>query len=88
MEFQGALSSINGRDRSEAFKECMTKKYPNIKVFEIATDWEGTKASAGLNTVLAQTNNSVQGIYMQAGGVVPRADPAGPPAEEPARAGR
>jgi ribose transport system substrate-binding protein len=69
VEFQGALSSINGRDRSEAFKECMTKNYPDIKLFEIATEWEGTKASAGLNTVLAQTNNSVQGIYMQAGGV-------------------
>jgi ribose transport system substrate-binding protein len=69
VEFQGALSSINGRDRSEAFKACMTSKYPNIKLFEIPTDWEGTKASAGLNTVLAQTNNNIQGIYMQAGGV-------------------
>jgi simple sugar transport system substrate-binding protein/ribose transport system substrate-binding protein len=69
VEFQGALSSINGRDRSEAFKACMTSKYPNIKLFEIATEWEGTKASAGLNTVLAQTNNNIQGIYMQAGGV-------------------
>jgi simple sugar transport system substrate-binding protein/ribose transport system substrate-binding protein len=69
VEFQGALSSINGRDRSEAFKACMSSKYPNIKLFEIPTDWEGTKASAGLNTVLAQTNNNIQGIYMQAGGV-------------------
>jgi simple sugar transport system substrate-binding protein/ribose transport system substrate-binding protein len=69
VEFQGALSSINGRDRSEAFKECMTKKYPDIKLFEIPTDWEGPKAAAGLNTVLAQTGNNIQGIYMQAGGV-------------------
>jgi simple sugar transport system substrate-binding protein/ribose transport system substrate-binding protein len=69
VEFQGALSSINGRDRSEAFKACITSKYPDIKLFEIPTDWEGTKASAGLNTVLAQTNNNIQGIYMQAGGV-------------------
>src|SRR3712207_2699190 len=45
VEFQGALSSINGRDRSEAFKECMTKNYPNIKVFEIPTDWDGPKRS-------------------------------------------
>jgi simple sugar transport system substrate-binding protein/ribose transport system substrate-binding protein len=69
VEFQGALTSINGRDRSEAFKECMTRKYPEIKLFEIPTDWEGTKASAGLNTVLAQTGNNIQGIYLQAGGV-------------------
>jgi ribose transport system substrate-binding protein len=69
VEFQGALSSINGRDRSEAFKDCMSKKYPEIKLFEIPTEWEGTKASAGLNTVLAQTGNNIQGIYLQAGGV-------------------
>src|SRR4051812_35796311 len=69
VEFQGALSSINGRDRSEAFKECMTKNFPNVKLFEIPTEWDGPKASAGLNTVLAQTNNNVNGIYMQAGGV-------------------
>jgi ribose transport system substrate-binding protein len=29
-EFQGDLSSINGRDRSEAFKSCMTENYPDI----------------------------------------------------------
>jgi ribose transport system substrate-binding protein len=69
VEFEGALSSINGRDRSEAFGDCMKNKFPNIKVFAIPTDWAGDKASAGLNTVLAQTNNNVQGIYMQAGGV-------------------
>jgi ribose transport system substrate-binding protein len=69
VEFEGALSSINGRDRSEAFGDCMKTNYPNIKVFALPTEWEGTKASAGLNTVLAQTNNSIQGIYMQAGGV-------------------
>lgn len=36
IEFQGALSSINGRDRSEAFKECMTSKFPNITVFDFS----------------------------------------------------
>jgi simple sugar transport system substrate-binding protein/ribose transport system substrate-binding protein len=69
VEFQGALTSINGRDRSEAFKECMQKKYPDIKLFEIPTDWKGDVASSGLQTVLSQTNNNIQGIYMQAGGV-------------------
>jgi simple sugar transport system substrate-binding protein/ribose transport system substrate-binding protein len=69
VEFQGALTSINGRDRSEAFAECMAKKYPGIKVFAEPTDWEGPKASAALQTVLSQTNNTVNGIYMQAGGV-------------------
>ncbi|MGS2619366.1 sugar ABC transporter substrate-binding protein [Micromonospora sp. LZ34] len=44
IEFQGALSSINGRDRSEAFKQCMTEKFPAITVFEEPTEWEGSKA--------------------------------------------
>jgi ribose transport system substrate-binding protein len=68
IEFQGALSSINGRDRSEAFKECMTQKYPAIKVFEEPTEWDGGKAQSALETRLA-TDPDIKGIYMQAGGV-------------------
>ncbi len=68
IEFQGALSSINGRDRSEAFKECMTSKFPEIKVFEEPTDWEGAKAQAALETRLS-TDPDIKGVYMQAGGV-------------------
>lgn len=68
IEFQGSLSSINGRDRSEAFKECMTSKFPNIKVFEEPTEWEGSKAQAALETRLS-TDPDIKGIYMQAGGV-------------------
>jgi ribose transport system substrate-binding protein len=69
VEFQGALSSINGRDRSEAFGECMKQDYPGIKVFAIPTDWEGPRAAAGLKTTLTKTGNEIDGIYMQAGGV-------------------
>ncbi|GAA2616151.1 sugar ABC transporter substrate-binding protein [Dactylosporangium fulvum] len=68
IEFQGALSSVNGRDRSEAFAECMQSKYPGITVFAEPTDWEGAKASAALQTRLAQ-HPDINGIYMQAGGV-------------------
>ncbi|SDI21917.1 simple sugar transport system substrate-binding protein/ribose transport system substrate-binding protein [Actinokineospora alba] len=68
IEFQGSLSSINGRDRSEAFKECMTKKFPDIKVFEEPTEWEGAKAQAALETRLT-TDPDIKGVYMQAGGV-------------------
>lgn len=67
VEFQGALNSINGRDRSEAFAECMKTKYPNIQVIEIPTDWKKEPAIAGLQTALA--SGKVNGIYMQAGGV-------------------
>ncbi|MGQ4490881.1 sugar ABC transporter substrate-binding protein [Streptomyces sp. 372A] len=67
-EFQGDLSSINGRDRSEAFKACMDKDYPDIEVFELATDWKGDVASAKLQSTLA-AHPDINGIYMQAGGV-------------------
>ena len=67
VEFQGALASINGRDRSEAFAECMKNDYPGIKVIEIPTDWDGGKARSGLQDKLL--TEDVNGIYMQAGGV-------------------
>ena len=67
-ELQGALDSINGRDRSEAFAECMKTKFPKIKVFELPTDWKGDVASAKLQSLLAQ-HPDLNGIYMQAGGV-------------------
>jgi ribose transport system substrate-binding protein len=68
IEFQGALASVNGRDRSEAFADCMKKDYPGITVFAEPTDWEGAKASAALQTRLIQ-HPDIKGIYMQAGGV-------------------
>ncbi|GGT26325.1 ABC transporter substrate-binding protein [Streptomyces tanashiensis] len=67
-ELQGALSSINGRDRSEAFAACMKDKFPNIQVIELATDWKGDVASAKLQSTLA-AHPDLNGIYMQAGGV-------------------
>ncbi|MDX3798252.1 sugar ABC transporter substrate-binding protein [Streptomyces sp. AK04-3B] len=66
-EFQGALDSINGRDRSEAFAACMKDKFPGIRVFELPTDWKGDVASAKLQSLLAQ-HPDLNGIYMQAGG--------------------
>jgi ribose transport system substrate-binding protein len=65
--FEGALSSINGRDRTDAFNQCMQQKFPNIKVFGEPTEWKGDVAAAKLQTVLA-ANPDINGIYMQAGG--------------------
>src|SRR5690606_9335846 len=64
----GALSSINGRDRAEAFGECMKEKFPDIEVFDEPTEWEGSKAASMLQTRLEQ-HPDVKGIYMHAGGV-------------------
>jgi ribose transport system substrate-binding protein len=68
VEFEGALNSINGRDRSTAFGDCMKSKYPGITVYAEPTNWDGPTAAADLQTVMAQ-HPDVNGIYMQAGGV-------------------
>jgi ABC-type sugar transport system substrate-binding protein len=67
VEFEGDLTSVNGRDRSDAFGACMAQKYPGIKVLAEPTEWKGDVASAKLQDALNQ--GTVNGIYMQAGGV-------------------
>lgn len=61
---QGGLDSINGRDRTEAFNECMKKSYPDVKVFGEATNWDGAVAAQKLQTDLT-ANPDIKGIYMQ-----------------------
>lgn len=61
---QGDLSSINGRDRTEAFNACMRQNHPGIKVFGEATNWDGAVAAQKLSTVLT-ANPDVKGVYMQ-----------------------
>ncbi|MEV0144159.1 MULTISPECIES: sugar ABC transporter substrate-binding protein [unclassified Nonomuraea] len=68
VQLMGSLSSINGRDRAEAFRDCMKTKFPGITVFEEPTEWEGSKAASMLQTRLEQ-NPDIKGVYMHAGGV-------------------
>ncbi|WP_113705212.1 sugar ABC transporter substrate-binding protein [Nonomuraea lactucae] len=68
VQLMGALSSINGRDRAEAFRECMKSRFPGITVFEEPTEWEGSKAASMLQTRLEQ-HPDIKGVYMHAGGV-------------------
>jgi ribose transport system substrate-binding protein len=68
VQLMGALNSINGRDRAEAFRDCMKSKFPGITVFEEPTEWEGSKAASMLQTRLEQ-NPDIKGIYLHAGGV-------------------
>jgi ABC-type sugar transport system substrate-binding protein len=67
-EFEGDLTSINGRDRSEAFGQCMQQNFPGITVYPLTTNWDGSVASSKLQTLLAQ-HPDINGLYMQAGGV-------------------
>ncbi|MEV4624035.1 sugar ABC transporter substrate-binding protein [Asanoa sp. NPDC049573] len=61
---QGDLASINGRDRTEAFNDCMKKNYPGITVFGEATNWDGAIASQKLQIRLTE-HPDVKGVYMQ-----------------------
>ncbi|WP_369240294.1 sugar ABC transporter substrate-binding protein [Streptomyces sp. R21] len=61
---EGGLDSINGRDRTEAFNDCMKKSFPGIKVLGEATNWDGAVAAQKLQTDLT-AHPDVKGIYMQ-----------------------
>jgi ABC-type sugar transport system substrate-binding protein len=61
---QGGLDSINGRDRTEAFNECMQTTYPQIQVIGEATNWDGALAAQKLQTDLT-ANPDIKGVYMQ-----------------------
>lgn len=68
VQIMGDLASVNGRERSEAFRTCVKKKYPKLKVLEIPAKWESDTAASKLDTLL-NSNPDIKGIYMQAGGV-------------------
>ncbi|GGU54496.1 sugar ABC transporter substrate-binding protein [Lentzea flava] len=61
---QGDLASINGRDRTEAFNDCMKANYPGITVLGEATNWDGAVAAQKLQTDLT-ANPDIKGVYMQ-----------------------
>lgn len=68
VQIMGDLASVNGRERSKAFRDCVKDKYPDLKVLEIPANWESDTAAAKLDTLL-NANPDIKGIYMQAGGV-------------------
>ena len=69
VQIMGDQASINGRDRGNGFRECITKNYPKLKLLEIPTKaWSGEDAAAGLDAMLNSTPD-LKAIYMHAGGV-------------------
>jgi ribose transport system substrate-binding protein len=67
---QGDLASINGRDRTEAFNDCMKKDFPGIQVFGEATNWDANTASQKLQTDLT-AHPDIKGVYMQSSFALP-----------------
>ncbi|MGW7413592.1 sugar ABC transporter substrate-binding protein [Streptomyces sp. NPDC054863] len=68
VQIMGDLASVNGRERSEAFRACAKSKFPDLEVLEIPAKWESDAAASKLDTLL-NSNPDIKGIYMQAGGV-------------------
>lgn len=67
VQIMGALASVNGRDRAEAFRECMAEKRPEVEVLEIPAEWMADIAASSLDALLV-SNPDISGIYMHAGG--------------------
>lgn len=61
---EGGLDSINGRDRTEAFNDCMKANFPQIKVLGEATNWDGAVAAQKLQTDLTASPD-IKGVYME-----------------------
>ncbi|MFE9450804.1 sugar ABC transporter substrate-binding protein [Streptomyces sp. NPDC006739] len=68
VQIMGDLASVNGRDRSAAFRSCVHRKYPRLQVLEIPAKWESDTAASKLDTLL-NADPDIKGIYLQAGGV-------------------
>src|SRR6185312_3348698 len=62
--FEGSLDSINGRDRTEAFNDCMKQNFPGITVFGEATEWKGDVAASKFQTRLV-SDPDIKGVYME-----------------------
>jgi ribose transport system substrate-binding protein len=69
VQIMGDQASVNGRDRGNGFRDCITKNYPKLKLLEVPTKaWSGEDAAAGLDAIL-NSNPDLKAIYMHAGGV-------------------
>ncbi|MCX5478599.1 sugar ABC transporter substrate-binding protein [Kaistia geumhonensis] len=69
LQIMGDQASINGRDRGNGFRDCITKNYPKLTQLEVPTKaWSGEDAAAGLDAIL-NSNPDLKAIYMHAGGV-------------------
>ena len=64
LSLMGAQTSINGRDRSDGFRQGIAK-YPDIELIEEPTDWDATKQAAAVQTTLT-ANPDLKGIFQQA----------------------
>ena len=64
LSLEGALTSINGLDRTTGFHNCIVKNFPHITLIEKPTNWDPATQSNDIQTVLT-ANPDLKAIYMQ-----------------------
>jgi ribose transport system substrate-binding protein len=64
LSLMGDLATVNGRDRSAGYRECLAKNFPNIKLIEKPTYWKSDVATSVTQTVVTATAD-LGAIYMQ-----------------------
>ena len=69
LSMMGDQATINGRDRTTGFNDCMKANYPGIKVVQQPTYWKSDKATAVAQTVVTSTP-ALAAIYMQSDSVM------------------
>jgi ribose transport system substrate-binding protein len=61
LDLQGALTSANGRERTQGFGDCMKASFPGITVVRRPTNWEMEKATNAAQTILS--TQKIDGIF-------------------------
>jgi ribose transport system substrate-binding protein len=69
LSLMGDQATLNGRDRTKGFADCMKKDFPNIRLIEQPTYWQAEKATAIAQTIVTSTPD-LGAIYMQSDAVM------------------
>jgi ribose transport system substrate-binding protein len=69
LSLMGDQATLNGRDRTSGFANCMKKDFPDIKLIEQPTYWATDKATSIAQTVVTSTP-TLGAIYMQSDAVM------------------
>lgn len=68
LELHGALSTTSGFDRNKGFTDCLSTKYPEVKVIAKDTNWESAKAVEQAQTVLS--TSAVDAVFLASDSVM------------------
>lgn len=59
----GNQSNLSGQERRSGFIDTMKKLAPDVKIFEVDSEWVQEKAMNGVEDALTAKNNEVAGVY-------------------------